>query len=144
MQHQFESEHKARSQVLDVATDRLDRSSAIGQDEIAGGPFVIDEVLLDHEVVLVLPDLDGNVHHLVVEQVVKARRPDVGVDLGAQPGADANGAEVVVDVLGDDDGACRHLPGKEFPELALLSTSKEWIQLRHRPGLVVVYTCPMT
>jgi peroxiredoxin len=43
-----------------------------------------------------------------------------------------------------DDGACRHLPGKELPDLALLSTADEWIQLPQRPGLVVIYTYPMT
>lgn len=43
-----------------------------------------------------------------------------------------------------DDGACRHLPGTEIPDMALLATGGEWIRLAQRPGLVVVYTYPMT
>lgn len=43
-----------------------------------------------------------------------------------------------------DDGACRHLPGRALPEVALPSTSGESVFLRDRPGLTVVYAYPMT
>ncbi|MBL9168343.1 MAG: peroxiredoxin [Verrucomicrobiales bacterium] len=43
-----------------------------------------------------------------------------------------------------DDGSCRHLPGTDLPDVSLLATSGEWVQPRQRPGLVVLYTYPMT
>jgi len=43
-----------------------------------------------------------------------------------------------------DDGTCAHLPGKELPDLSLLSTSGTNVNLRKRPGLVVVYAYPLT
>ncbi len=44
----------------------------------------------------------------------------------------------------EDDGAGDHLCGQRFPDLALLSTSGDSINLRQRPGLVVLYAYPLT
>jgi peroxiredoxin len=43
-----------------------------------------------------------------------------------------------------DDGACAHLTGRHFPDLPLPSTSGARINLRQKPGLVVLYAYPMT
>jgi len=43
-----------------------------------------------------------------------------------------------------DDGACAHLPGQRLPDLSLLSTSGHDMNLRQRPGLIVLYAYPMT
>jgi peroxiredoxin len=44
----------------------------------------------------------------------------------------------------EDDGACDHLRGQRFPDLALLSTSGDPVNLRQHPGLVVLYAYPLT
>ena len=44
----------------------------------------------------------------------------------------------------EDDGACAHLSGQHLPDLFLVSTSGEHINLRQRPGLVVLYAYPLT
>ncbi len=43
-----------------------------------------------------------------------------------------------------DDGACAHLPGKRLPDIALLATSDQTVNLRRRAGLIVLYAYPMT
>jgi peroxiredoxin len=43
-----------------------------------------------------------------------------------------------------EDGACAHLVGRRLPDLALLSTSGQPINLGRRPGLIVLYAYPMT
>ncbi len=43
-----------------------------------------------------------------------------------------------------DDGACAHLMGRALPDIALLSTSGGLVNLRQRPGLIVLYAYPMT
>lgn len=43
-----------------------------------------------------------------------------------------------------DDGACAHLPGTRLPDLPLLATSGEWLNLAAKPGLTIVYAYPMT
>lgn len=43
-----------------------------------------------------------------------------------------------------DDGACRHLPGRELPKVGLMSTDGGVVQLWRRPGRTVVYVYPMT
>jgi peroxiredoxin len=43
-----------------------------------------------------------------------------------------------------DDGACAHMPGRLLPDLFLPSTSGQHINLRQRPGLIVLYSYPMT
>jgi peroxiredoxin len=43
-----------------------------------------------------------------------------------------------------DDGACDHLPGSRLPDLALVSTSGDAVNLRTRPGLVVIYAYPLS
>jgi peroxiredoxin len=43
-----------------------------------------------------------------------------------------------------DDGACAHLVGQCLPDAPLLSTSGHRINLRQRPGLIVLYAYPMT
>lgn len=43
-----------------------------------------------------------------------------------------------------DDGACAHLQGQRLPEMSLLSTSGQYINLRQRAGLIVLYAYPMT
>ena len=43
-----------------------------------------------------------------------------------------------------DDGACAHLLGRHLPDLSLVSTSGHHINLRHRPGLSVLYAYPLT
>jgi len=43
-----------------------------------------------------------------------------------------------------DDGACNHLLGSHFPDVSLLSTSGQHINLRNQPGLTVLYTYPLT
>ena len=44
----------------------------------------------------------------------------------------------------EDDGACTHLRGRHLPDLFVLSTSGDYINLRHRPGLIVLYAYPLT
>lgn len=44
----------------------------------------------------------------------------------------------------EDDGACAHLRGQYLPDLFVLSTSGDYINLRHRPGLIVLYAYPLT
>ncbi len=43
-----------------------------------------------------------------------------------------------------DDGACAHLLYSRLPDVSLVSTSGLQINLRHRPGLTVLYIYPMT
>lgn len=43
-----------------------------------------------------------------------------------------------------DDGACDHLHGQRLPDVALISTAGDRVNLRQRPGLVVVYAYPLT
>ena len=43
-----------------------------------------------------------------------------------------------------DDGACRHLLGSHLPDVALVSTEGQLINLRQRPGLIVLYAYPLT
>ena len=43
-----------------------------------------------------------------------------------------------------DDGACAHLCGQHLPDVFLVSTSGEPINLRRLPGLVVLYAYPLT
>jgi len=43
-----------------------------------------------------------------------------------------------------DDGACRHLLGCHFPDVSLVSTSGQHVNLRRRPGLTVLYAYPLT
>jgi peroxiredoxin len=43
-----------------------------------------------------------------------------------------------------DDGACAHLPGMRFPELALPATDGSWVDLAALPGRSVVYVYPRT
>lgn len=43
-----------------------------------------------------------------------------------------------------DDGACVHLPGKLLPDIALLATSNQRVNLRRQTGLIVLYAYPMT
>lgn len=43
-----------------------------------------------------------------------------------------------------DDGACRHLPGKRLPDLPLLATSGESVNLGRLPGITVLFAYPMT
>ena len=43
-----------------------------------------------------------------------------------------------------DDGACRHLLGKELPDLALPATGGGMIQLRSLQGRTVIYAYPRT
>jgi len=43
-----------------------------------------------------------------------------------------------------DDGACNHLPGKRLPDIALLATSNQRVNLCRQTGLIVLYAYPMT
>ncbi len=43
-----------------------------------------------------------------------------------------------------DDGAADHLPGADFPRLALPATSGENVDVAANPGRVVIYLYPMT
>jgi|GEM_PF-1013003 len=43
-----------------------------------------------------------------------------------------------------DDGACAHLVGRPLPDIALVSTSGNHINLRRRQGLSVLYVYPIT
>ncbi len=43
-----------------------------------------------------------------------------------------------------DDGACAHLPGKRLPDVVLLATSIQRVNLHQRTGLIVLYAYPMT
>ncbi|MCI0541340.1 MAG: peroxiredoxin [Verrucomicrobiales bacterium] len=43
-----------------------------------------------------------------------------------------------------DDGACNHLRGQRLPDLPLMSTSGNQVNLRQRPGLAVLYAYPLT
>jgi peroxiredoxin len=43
-----------------------------------------------------------------------------------------------------DDGACAHLAGKRLPDIALLATSNQRVNLRRQTGLIVLYAYPMT
>src|ERR1051326_7440256 len=43
-----------------------------------------------------------------------------------------------------DDGACVHLPCKRLPDLGLLSTSGQSVNLHRRTGLSVIYIYPLT
>jgi peroxiredoxin len=43
-----------------------------------------------------------------------------------------------------DDGACAHLPGKRLPDIDLLATSGQFINLHRQAGLTVIYVYPLT
>jgi peroxiredoxin len=43
-----------------------------------------------------------------------------------------------------DDGACAHLPGRQLPDVPLMATSGQWINLSQQPGLIVIYAYPLT
>lgn len=43
-----------------------------------------------------------------------------------------------------DDGAAAHLPGRQLPDVSLASTSGQQVNLRHRPGRIVLYAYPLT
>jgi peroxiredoxin len=43
-----------------------------------------------------------------------------------------------------DDGACANLPGTRLPDMALLATSNQRVNLRRQTGLIVLYAYPMT
>jgi peroxiredoxin len=43
-----------------------------------------------------------------------------------------------------NDGACDHLHGQQLPDLALISTSGAEVNLRQRPGLIILYAYPLT
>ena len=43
-----------------------------------------------------------------------------------------------------DDGACAHLLGSHLPDISLRSTSGQHVNLRHQPGLTVIYAYPLT
>jgi len=43
-----------------------------------------------------------------------------------------------------DDGACAHLPGKKLPDIVLLSTGGNRVNMGNLPGKLVLYFYPMT
>jgi len=43
-----------------------------------------------------------------------------------------------------NDGLCNHLLGMHLPDISLVSTEDEWVQLANLKGVVVFYCYPMT
>ena len=60
-----------------------------------------------HHRVRAVADRGVELLDFLFDELMEVRRADVGVDLGAQPLADADRAELVMDVVRDDDLAGR-------------------------------------